>query len=74
MSHNSTRITPTSQANFLLALLTSQHTLTLATLHQDGSTHPSKVITMGSQHLPSSHQLAVHIMLVFHYNSILMVL
>ena len=74
MSHNCTSNTPRIQANFLLALLTSQHTLTLATLHQDGSTHPSKVITMGSQHLPNSHYLAVHIMLVFHHNSAPLVL
>ena len=66
MSHNST---PRTQANFLLALLTSQHTLTLATLNQDTSTHPSKVITMGSQHLPNSHQLVVYIMPVFHHNN-----
>ena len=69
MSHNSTSNTPRTQANFLLALLTSQHTLTLATLNQDTSTHPSKVITTGSQHLPNSHQLVVYIMPVFHHNN-----
>ena len=66
MSHNSTSRT---QANFSLALLPHRHTPTLATFHQDASTHPSKVITMGSQHLPNSHQLVVYIVPVFHHNN-----
>ena len=42
-------------------------TLTMATLIQEANTYLIKV-TMGSQHLTSSHQLAVHIMPVFHHN------
>ena len=59
MSHTPTSNTLRTQVNFLLALLTSQYFLTRAIVHKKANT-----CTIGSQHLvPSSHQLAAHIML-----------
>ena len=74
MSNNPTNNTLRTR---LLFLLTGQCTLTLATLTmailiQEASSYLIKA-TMGSQHLTSSHQLAVHIT-VFHHNSTPLVL
>ena len=65
-----------TMATLTLATLTmatlTMATLTMATLIQEASTYLIKA-TMGSQHLTSSHQLAVHIP-VFHRNSNFLVL
>ena len=68
-------------ATLIMATLTmatlTMATLTMATLtitlHQEASTYLNQV-TMGSQHLTSSDQLAVHLMSVFHHNSTPLVL
>ena len=68
MSH----ITLTTQANFLLALFTSQSTLNLATLHQEANIYLPKVIIMGSQHLTTRYyHLVAHITLGSHHTSML---
>ena len=64
MSHNPTSNTLSTWVNSLLVLLTSQGTLTMATLHQEAHIHLSIVITVGNQHpVPSSHWLIAHITL-----------
>ena len=66
----------TGQCTLIMATLTMA-TLTMATLtitlHQEASTYLNQV-AMGSQHLTSSDQLAVHLMSVFHHNSTPLVL
>ena len=75
MSHKPTRNTLRTQANFLLVLLTSQGTLTMATLHQEANINLTMIITVGSQHpVPSSHWLVTHITLGSHHTSTPMVL
>ena len=69
MSNNPTNNTLHTHLLFLLTgqCILTLATLTMATLIQEASSYLIKV-TMGSQHLTSSHQLAVHIMPVFHHN------
>ena len=67
--HIRTTITMRTPTSFLLVLLINQHTInhhTMATFHQD-----TMFGTMDTHHLPSSHQLTVHIIPASNHTSTL---